>query len=314
MDTRIERIEENISRVIVGNQEIIELLITTLLAEGHILLDDVPGMGKTKLANTLARSLNADFKRIQFTPDLQPADITGIYYYNQKLGEFTFRPGPLLANIILADEINRAVPRTQSSLLEAMEERQVTIEGEVYELEEPFMVIATQNPIELEGTFPLPEAQLDRFLFKVSIGYPESAEEVEIMKRFQKKDPLQELEPIVKREEILSLRAQVKNIIIAEELLYYIDSLCKATRNDERIKLGLSPRAALSLMKASQAYALIQGREYVLPDDIKYLFPYIAGHRLILAYDLEFTGIKQSEIIDTILEDVAVPVEGASGE
>ncbi|MFP4017016.1 MAG: AAA family ATPase [Halanaerobiales bacterium] len=314
MEDIIKKIKENINQVIVGKGEVIELLITALLAEGHVLIDDVPGMGKTKMANSLARSMDVDFKRIQFTPDLQPADITGIYYYNQKIGDFKFRPGPIHANIILADEINRAVPRTQSSLLEAMEERQVTVEGEELKLEEPFIVVATQNPVELEGTFPLPEAQLDRFLLKIDIGYPTQSEEVEIMKRFKSDDPLVDLKAVVNAEDILSMRKKVKEVKISDDLLNYISSLCNKTRNDENIKLGVSPRGALALMKASQANALIKGRDYVLPDDIKYLFSYVVSHRIILAYDSEYSGVKREEIIENILKEVDVPVEGAVSE
>ncbi|MFP4661242.1 MAG: AAA family ATPase [Halanaerobiales bacterium] len=314
MQELIKNIKENINQVIVGKGEVIELLITALLAEGHVLIDDVPGMGKTKMANSLARSMNVDFKRIQFTPDLQPADITGIYYYNQKIGDFKFRPGPIHSNIILADEINRAVPRTQSSLLEAMEERQVTVEGEELKLEEPFIVVATQNPVELEGTFPLPEAQLDRFLLKIDVGYPTQSEEVEIMKRFKSADPLVNLQAVVNTEDILSMRQRVKEVKISDDLLIYISSLCNKTRNDENIKLGVSPRGALALMKASQAYALIRGRDFVLPDDIKYLFPYVISHRLILAYDSEYSGVKKEEIIENILKEVTVPVEGVISE
>lgn len=310
----INKIKENINKVIVGKEGVIDLLLTALLAEGHVLIDDVPGMGKTKLANCLARSISSSFKRIQFTPDLQPADITGIYYYNQKLGDFSFRAGPILSNIILADEINRAVPRTQSSLLEAMEERQVSIEGELFELDEPFMVIATQNPIELEGTFPLPEAQLDRFLLKIEMGYPSRDEEVSIMKRFKTKDPITELKSVVDAAQILEIREKVKEIKISDELLYYISDLCDISRKNENLKLGISPRGALALMKASQAYAFIANRDYVLPDDIKYLFSYIAEHRLILNYDSEINGISKNNIIDSILKQVAVPVEGVINE
>ena len=308
----IKKIRNNISEVIVGKGEVINLLLTALLADGHVLIDDVPGTGKTKLANTLARSLDCSFKRIQFTPDLQPADITGIYYFNQKKDEFIFRDGPILTNIVLADEINRAVPRTQASLLEAMQERQITVEGDLFELEEPFMVIATQNPVELEGTFPLPEAQLDRFLMKISMGYPTEEEEVFILQRFKKEDPIETLDSVIDKEEILELRRQVKEVTLAEELQDYIVGLSKATRKDEKIKLGLSPRGSLAIMKASMAFSYIKGRDYVLPDDIKFLFPYISGHRLILSDNSELQGIKKKEVIRDILNDVPVPVEGVS--
>lgn len=306
---QIQLIKENVGRVIVGNEEVIDLLLTALFAEGHVLIDDVPGIGKTKLANTLAKSIGADFKRIQFTPDLQPADITGIYYFNQKEGDFVFRQGPVLTNILLADEINRAVPRTQSSLLEAMQERQVSIEGDIYPIQEPFMILATQNPIELEGTFPLPEAQLDRFLLKVSLGYPTDEEEVTILKRFKSQDPLEDLEPVVNAEQIVASRKALEEVTITEELLKYITKLSEVSRESDYLRLGLSPRASLSLMKASLAYAFVKGRDFVLPDDIKYLFPYVAEHRLILTYEHEAEGTDKAEVIEEIISAVEVPVE-----
>ncbi|HHY10062.1 MAG TPA: MoxR family ATPase [Firmicutes bacterium] len=305
----LKRLKENIGRVIVGKEKVTELLLTTLLAGGNCLIDDVPGVGKTKLANALARSLGVDFKRIQFTPDLQPADITGIYFYDQKEGEFKFRPGPVFTNILLADEINRAVPRTQSSLLEAMEERQVSIEGVIYPLESPFLVIATQNPVELAGTFPLPEAQLDRFLMKIEMGYLSVAEEVEVLGRFKQKDPLDDLEPVLDGETILQLREEVTKVHLTRDLMNYIARLTQATRNNKHIRLGLSPRASLALMRAGLAYAYIQGRDYVLPDDLKYLFPYVAAHRLILEYESEYADSNKSELIGEILKEVPVPTE-----
>ena len=308
-DDQIGSIKNNVGRVIVGNEEVVDLLLTALLAKGHVLIDDVPGMGKTKLANTLAKSIGVDFKRIQFTPDLQPADITGIYYYNQKNEEFVFRSGPVMTNILLADEINRAVPRTQSSLLEAMEERQVTVEGDIFPIEEPFMILATQNPIELEGTFPLPEAQLDRFLFKVSLGYPSDQEEIDILKRFKSEDPLEKLSAVVSSEDIIDSRKALEEVAIDEDLLSYITSLSEKSRDSEYLRLGLSPRASLSIMKASLAYAYINGRNFVLPDDIKYLFPYVAEHRIILKYEYEAQDIEKSEVIEDIISSVEVPVE-----
>ena len=306
----VKKIKKNIGEVIVGKTEVVDLLLTALLVDGHVLIDDVPGTGKTKLVNTLACSLTADFRRIQFTPDLQPADITGIYYFNRKQGDFQFRPGPIMNNIILADEINRAVPRTQSSLLEAMQERQVTIEGNEFKLEEPFMVIATQNPVEMEGTFPLPEAQLDRFLLRLEMGYPDRDEEIKIMKRFSGRDPLENLQPVMNRDEVKMLKQKVQEIKITEDMLGYIGDLCRATREDERIELGVSPRGTLGLMRASRAYALIQGREFVLPDDVKYLFPYIAAHRINLDYKYGKQDTVNEVIID-ILKEVPVPVEDA---
>ncbi len=300
---------DNISKVIVGKKEVTELLLTSLLAGGHCLMDDVPGVGKTKLANALARSLGIDFKRIQFTPDLQPADITGIYFYNQKEGDFEFRPGPIFTNILLADEINRAVPRTQSSLLEAMGEQQVSIEGTTFPLEHPFLVIATQNPLELEGTFPLPEAQLDRFLIKVEMGYPTVEQEVEILSRFKRQDPLQDLQPVLDGKTIMALRAEVTKVHLTKDLMSYIAELARTTRQNRHLRLGLSPRGSLALMQASLAYAYLQGRSFVLPDDVKYLFPHVAGHRLVLEYDSEYHTGTKSELIQEILRQVPVPTE-----
>ena len=310
----IKRIKDNIAKVIVGKEEVVELLLTSLLANGHVLIDDVPGMGKTKLANTLALSLDSDFKRIQFTPDLQPSDITGLYFYNQKESEFIFRKGPILTNILLADEINRAVPRTQSSLLEAMEERQVTVEGESFKIEEPFMVIATQNPIELEGTFPLPEAQLDRFLLKIEMGYPTETEEVDILNRFKESDPIKDISSVLTQDNILKMRKKVRQVKLSDDLMNYIVSLNRFSRNSQKLKLGVSPRGSLALMNASLAYAYIKGRDYVLPDDIQYLYPFVAEHRLILSDESELQGIKKDEIIKNILHNVEVPVEGVVSE
>ena len=305
---RLKLLADNISQVIIGKAEVTELLLTSLLAGGHCLIDDVPGVGKTKLANALARSLGIDFKRIQFTPDLQPADITGIYFYNQKEGQFQFRAGPIFTHVLLADEINRAVPRTQSSLLEAMEEQQVSIEGTTFPLAQPFLVIATQNPLELEGTFPLPEAQLDRFLLKIEMGYPTLKQEVEILSRFKERDPLQELKPVFHGEDIVALRQEVTKVHLTRDLLAYIAGLAEATRQNRHLQLGLSPRGSLALMRASLAYAYIKRRSFVLPDDIKYLFPYVAGHRLILAYDSAYHSSK-AELIQEILAQVPVPTE-----
>ena len=307
-DTLIH-LKENISQVIIGKEQVIDLLLTALLAQGHCLIDDVPGLGKTKLANSLARSLGIEFKRVQFTPDLQPADITGIYFYNQKEGEFQFRPGPIFTQILLADEINRAVPRTQSSLLEAMEEQQVSVEGRIFPLASPFMVIATQNPLELEGTFPLPEAQLDRFLLKIEMGYPTKEQEVDILTRFKKRDPITELKPILDGEAIIALREEVRNVHLSKDLMGYIASLAQATRVNRHLRLGLSPRGSLALMRVALAYAYLQGRNYVLPDDIKYLFPYVASHRLIFEYESEYSERNKGELIREILEQVPVPVE-----
>ncbi|MCK4259459.1 MAG: MoxR family ATPase [Halanaerobiales bacterium] len=308
----LDKIRENIQKVIIGKEKVIDLLMTALLAEGHVLLDDVPGLGKTVMAKTISKSLDCSFNRIQFTPDLQPADITGMNYYNQKSGEFVFKAGPIMSNIVLADEINRAIPRTQSSLLEAMEERQVTVDGVTYHLSEPFMVIATQNPVELAGTFPLPEAQLDRFLLRIEMGYPKLDEEVEILRRFKLNNPLNDLKPVMNSTEIYNLRQQVKNIFVEDELLVYIGKLVQATRDHKSVRLGVSPRGALALLKASSAYALILEREYVLPDDIKYIFPFVAKHRMILTDEADLRGIQKNEILEEILQEIQVPVEEVS--
>ena len=304
-----EKIIDNISRVIIGKKGVVELMLVALLARGHILFDDVPGVGKTRLANSLARSLGVDFDRIQFTPDLQPADVTGIYYYNQRENDFKFRPGPVHTNILLADEINRAVPRTQASLLEVMEERQVTVEGQTFKLEEPFLVVATQNPVELEGTFPLPEAQLDRFLFKLRVGYPGEKEETSILQHYRSRDPLPELEPVISREEIIALQEKVLQVELAEDLLGYITRLVRKTREIKLVKLGLSPRASLAIMRAAMARALLQGRDYVIPDDIQEVFSPAAEHRLLLDDNARLRGESREKIIREVLQEVEVPVE-----
>lgn len=306
----MEKIRQNIQQVIVGKGAVIDLVMTALIAEGHVLLDDVPGLGKTLLAKAFSRSLDCSFKRIQFTPDLQPTDIIGINFYNQKTEEFVFKPGPIMSNVILADEINRAVPRTQSALLEVMEEKQVTVDGITHCLREPFIVIATQNPLEFEGTFNLPEAQLDRFLIKAQMGYPVGDEEVEVLRRFKSLNPLDELDPVITTDEIIQLRQMAKEVYVADELFSYIYRLILATREHQTIRLGASPRGALALLKASAAYALIKGRSYVLPDDIKYLFPFVVKHRLLLTDEADLRGVSKDEIIIEIIQKTPVPVEG----
>lgn len=302
-------IRQNTGRVIVGKEAVVDLLMVALLCEGHILFEDVPGIGKTTLAKTLARSLGCSFQRIQFTPDLLPSDITGITFYNQKNGAFEFRPGPLLAQIVLADEINRATPRTQSALLEAMEERQISIERETIALPRPFVVIATQNPIELEGTFPLPEAQLDRFLLRLRLDYPSHAEERLILQRFKEEQPLQDLQPVLAAQQLQDLQKIIRKIHVEASVENYIVELVRATRNHNGIELGASPRGTLALYRASQAYAAIHGRYYVLPDDVKHMARPVLAHRLIATNQSRLHGRLMEQFVDEVLQTVAVPVE-----
>ncbi len=302
-------IRQNTGRVIVGKEAVVDLLMVALLCEGHILFEDVPGIGKTTLAKTLARSLGCTFQRIQFTPDLLPSDITGITFYNQKNGAFEFRPGPLLAQIVLADEINRATPRTQSALLEAMEERQISIERETIALPRPFVVIATQNPIELEGTFPLPEAQLDRFLLRLRLDYPSHAEERLILQRFKEEQPLQDLQPVLAAQQLQDLQKIIRKIHVEASVENYIVELVRATRNHNGIELGASPRGTLALYRASQAYAAIHGRYYVLPDDVKHMARPVLAHRLIATNQSRLHGRLMEQFVDEVLQTVAVPVE-----
>ena len=304
------RLRENVQKVIVGKDEVIDLAFVATLCEGHILLEDVPGIGKTTLARALAASLGCTFKRIQFTPDLLPSDVTGLSWFNQKAQEFEFRAGPVISQIVLADEINRATPRTQSALLEAMQERQVTVDGVTHALPRPFLVMATQNPVELEGTFPLPEAQIDRFLLRILIGYPTEQEESQILERFRLEDPLPELQPVISPDEIMRLIDARKQIRIEASVRDYIVRVARSTRKHEEIQLGASPRATLALYQASQAYAAIQGREYVLPDDVKHLAPHILTHRLMISPQAQLRGRQPSELVADIVGSVPVPVEG----
>ncbi|MCD6519341.1 MAG: MoxR family ATPase [Anaerolineae bacterium] len=304
-----ERIAKNISQVIVGKQHVIELLLVSLLCEGHVLLEDVPGIGKTTLAKALAQSLNCSFQRIQFTPDLLPSDITGTSVYNQKTGEFEFRPGPIFAQVVLADEINRASPRTQSALLEAMQERQVTVDGVTYSLPRPFLVIATENPIELEGTFPLPEAQLDRFLLRLKLGYPSKEEERLILHRFKSHDPLEELRPVIEGEEIISFGKLCRQVYIHPAIEDYILALARASREYEGLSLGVSPRGTLYLYHTSQALAALRGRSFVLPDDVQELIEPVWAHRLIPSRGRRLQGESVQEILKKIVAQVPVPVE-----
>jgi MoxR-like ATPase len=304
-----DQLRTTISQVIVGKEAEIDLLLVALLCEGHVLIEDVPGVGKTMLAKSLARSLGCTFQRIQCTPDLLPSDITGISFFNQKTGEFAFRPGPLLAQIVLADEINRATPRTQSALLEAMEERQLSVERETIALPRPFLVLATQNPIELEGTFPLPEAQLDRFLLRLRLGYPAAEDERTILRRFREAQPLLGLQPVLIAQELLVMQQVVKQVRVTEPVETYLLDLVRATRSQAGIELGASPRAALALEHASQALAAIGGRAFVRPDEIKCLALPVLAHRVILSAQARMRGRTAEQTISEVLASVPVPVE-----
>jgi len=307
------RMLANVERVIVGKRDVIERTLVALLCEGHILLEDVPGVGKTTLARALARSLGGEFRRIQFTPDLLPSDVGGITYFNQRRGDFEFRPGPVFANVVLADEINRATPRTQSALLEAMEERTVTVEGETMPLPRPFLVLATENPIELEGTFPLPEAQLDRFLLRLSIGYPEEVEEESLLVRFAGPHPLLDLEPVAEPGELAALAAAAREVYLSDDLRRYLTRLVRATRAHDAVELGASPRGTLALGRASQALAALRGRDYVLPDDVKELTGPTLAHRIILSPEARLRGRTVEQLLEEIVAGVPVPVERVEG-
>lgn len=305
---KIDVLTDNIEKVIVGKKETVRLTVASLIAGGHVLLDDVPGTGKTKLARSIARSVNVSFRRIQFTPDLLPSDITGLSVYSPKTGEFEFKPGPVFTHILLADEINRATPRTQAGLLECMEEKQVSLDGVTRPLEEPFFVIATQNPVETSGTFPLPQAQMDRFLMKLSMGFPEKEEEYQILERFAKDEPLETLEPVLTGEDILSLRKEASMVFSSNEMLDYIANIIMATRKNDKILSGCSPRGSLALLRSARALALMAGRNYIVPEDIKELAVPVLAHRLILAHS--YAGTAQSQdLIQNILNEVPVPTE-----
>lgn len=299
------KIKENIGTVIFGKDEIIEKILVCLIAGGHILLEDIPGTGKTTLAKALATSTDCEFKRVQFTPDLLPSDLTGINFFNQKTSEFVFRKGSVFSNILLADEINRATPRTQSSLLECMEERQATIDSNTYKLDPPFIVIATQNPIETQGTFPLPEAQLDRFLMRLSLGYPDVDYEKTMLTSQIKASPISSLTSVVTREEIIEAQKEVGEILVSDNIKKYIVDIATATRNNEKIRLGVSPRGSLALMRAAQAYAGIKGRDYVLPDDVKHVAPDVLVHRII-SKGYSSTTETSRKLIESILTSTSV--------
>jgi len=304
----VARVKENVGRVLVGKGEAVGLTLAEVLSGGHILVEDVPGIGKTTLARALAGSLDCAFRRIQFTPDLMPSDITGVNYFNQKTGDFEFRPGPVLSQVVLADEINRATPRTQSALLEAMGERQLTIDEVTIPLPAPFLVIATQNPVELEGTFPLPEAQLDRFLIRLQVGYPDEEQEEEMLLRFENANPLADLAPVATGPESVNYQAMTQRVYVDPVLRNYTVRIAQATRQHPEVDLGASPRATMGLYRCSQALAVMRGREYVTPDEIKELAPYALGHRIILKSQARLRERTADGIIHEVLEQVTVPV------
>ncbi len=303
-----EKVLDNIHKVIIGKEETVRLLLTALLSDGHVLLEDVPGTGKTKLAKALAKSLHADYSRIQFTPDLLPGDITGLNIFDRKSNDFVLRKGPVFTNILLADEINRATPRTQAGLLECMEERQVTIDGETYTLDSPFFVIATQNPVETAGTFPLPEAQLDRFMMKLSVGLPGKEEELDILMRYLEKDPLTELTGVLTLTELAQAKNEVCKVYVHKAVQEYIVDIITATRNDESIMMGVSPRGSLALLRCVKAYAWLQGRNFVIPDDVKAVAVPVLAHRIIMDFGRD--NYKESvSFVKNILQNAKVPTE-----
>ncbi|PFQ48922.1 AAA family ATPase [Bacillus cereus] len=305
----VEKIINNIEKLMVGKRKETILALTALLAEGHVLLEDVPGVGKTMLVRALSKSIDADYKRIQFTPDLLPSDVTGVSIYNPKELQFEFKPGPIMGNFVLADEINRTSPKTQSALLECMEEGNITIDGITRPLPKPFFVMATQNPVEYEGTYSLPEAQLDRFLLKLKMGYPTPEEEFEILNRMEKTNPLSHLQAITTIEELLYIQQSVREVNMDKAIKHYIVKLVTQTRTYNSIQLGASPRGSIALMKASQAYAFIHGRNYVIPDDVKFLAPYVLAHRLILKMEAKLEGITGEQVIAKIVARTTVPTQ-----
>ncbi len=302
-----DRVVQNVERVIVGKHAEVELALIALLSKGHVLIEDVPGVGKTVLAKSLARSLGCSFKRIQFTPDLLPSDVTGVSIYNQKSGEFEYRAGPIAANVVLADEINRATPKTQSALLEAMEERQVTVDGITHPMSEPFIVMATENPIEYEGTFPLPEAQLDRFLMRLALGYPARGDEVSILQHQQRRHPLEDIDQVVDVAELVAAQQAIREVYADPLVSEYIVNVTAATRENEDVYLGASPRGSLGLYRASQARAAMHGREYVTPDDVKALASVVLAHRVIVNTGARMRQVTPESVVSDALERVPVP-------
>jgi MoxR-like ATPase len=305
---KIESLIQNVENVIVGKRRVIEYISAALISGGHVLLEDVPGVGKTVMVQAFSKSMGCSFKRIQFTPDLLPSDITGVSVFNQKTGDFEFKVGPIMNQIVLADEINRTSPKTQSSLLEVLEEKQVTVDGNTYKVKEPFMVLATQNPIEYEGTFPLPEAQLDRFMMKISIGYPDLEEEKKILRRFKVENPIDNLKAVISGDEILEIQRIVREVYVDESIDDYIVNIVRATRENKNVQLGASPRGSLSLFRAAQAWAVIHGREYVIPDDVKQFVKPVLSHRIIIKPEGKLMGIEPYDVLENILEQVRVPV------
>lgn len=305
---QMQQLQQSIGKVLFGKEKTVELVMIGLLSRGHILLEDVPGTGKTMLAKSLAKSIDGKFSRIQFTPDVLPSDVTGVEYFNPKEQDFQLRPGPIMTNILLADEINRATPKTQSSLLEAMEETQVTIEGQTLLIEAPFIVMATQNPIESHGTFPLPEAQMDRFLLQIRAGYPSREEEKHMMERYRKDEPIEELEPVLSLNDILEMQEQVKDVSISEDVSQYMLDIVEATRGSEFIEIGVSPRGTLAFMRSVQARAFIHGRNFVTPEDVKSMAQSVLAHRLVLSMEGEIRKTK-NQLLKELLNGIEVPVE-----
>ncbi|MCY7501426.1 MULTISPECIES: AAA family ATPase [Bacillus] len=309
MHSDLQKIVDNINKVMVGKKDIAILSLVAILAKGHVLLEDVPGVGKTMMVRALAKSIGCEFKRIQFTPDLLPSDVTGVSIYNKKTNEFEFRQGPIMGQIILADEINRTSPKTQSALLEAMEEGSVTVDGETMLLADPFFVMATQNPVEYEGTYPLPEAQMDRFLFKLKMGYPTMLEELEVLNLQEKQSPIDTLQAVMTKDHIHALQQAVQTIHVDVSIKEYIVEIAQATRQHPSVYLGVSPRGSIALMKAAQAYALLNRRDYVIPDDVQYLAPYTLPHRMILTSEATYEGKKAETLLRQMLEQIGVPVQ-----
>ncbi|CDQ20636.1 MoxR-like ATPase [Halobacillus karajensis] len=306
---KISEVLKNMRKVMIGKEEPAMLSLVALLAKGHVLLEDVPGVGKTMLVKTLARSLDCDFKRIQFTPDLLPSDVTGVSIYNPKNMEFEFRPGPILGHIVLADEINRTSPKTQSALLEGMEEASITVDGNTVPLPDPFFVMATQNPIEYEGTYPLPEAQLDRFLIKMKMGYPTAKQEMEMLARSSNRHPIEDIAAVLTRDDLVSLQSEVADVYVDRTVHRYIIDLVTGTREQGGVFLGVSPRGSIALMKAAKAYAFIHDRDYVVPDDVQYLAPFVLAHRMILTSEARFEGETAESMIEHLLSATSIPVK-----